>query len=338
MHGSHRGPWIAIWLVLIAPTALAAPCEPWSIDGKLLGKNDKKSEDQSGIACVRDSGFPRHCLVIDDEIQSAQLVTLTDGVIHTGATIPLINNEFKGKALELDGEGAAYADGFFFVTGSHGVPRHASGGSDDAKAAARLVADSQVVRIAVDPETGMPRPNGDAITRSARLRDLILGDDKLRPFADQPLDQNGVTIEGLAARGDRLFFGFRGPALEGGHAAILSISGTALFTGGDAGPSLFLLALGDGQGVRDIAPYGEGFLVLAGPTADQDGTYSVFAWAGTGEAVRKLGDLPAFEEQGKQLKPEALLPLDAQGSHLRVLVLFDAGKQGAPQACMVGRP
>ena len=39
-----------------------------------------------------------------------------------GDTIPLIDHSFDGKALKLDGEGIAYADGFFYVMGSHGYP------------------------------------------------------------------------------------------------------------------------------------------------------------------------------------------------------------------------
>ncbi|MFO1060012.1 MAG: DUF3616 domain-containing protein [Dongiaceae bacterium] len=338
MFSFHRAICLSGLVVsLAAAPAWAGSCEPWPVDGKLLGKDDKKSRDQSGIACLRDSGFPRSCLVIDDEIQSAQLVTLQDGAIEAGATIPLIDDQYKGKPLELDGEGVAYAAGFYYVTGSHGSPRHAGDAADDPKVAARIAADSQVVRIAVDPASGAPVQGGRALAISARLGDVIRSVAQLRPYAEQPLDENGVTIEGLAAHDGRLLFGFRGPSLDG-RAAVLSVSATGLFAGGDADPSLRLLPLGAGRGVRDIAAYGGGFLVLAGPTADGGGTYSVFAWDGTGESVRKLGNLPAFDDDGTQLKAEALLPLDAQGSQLRVLVLFDGGKEGAPQACLIDRP
>src|SRR5262245_12067192 len=45
----------------------------WPVKGKLIGKTKKsgevkKSEDVSGIACTTDEGFPRSCLVIDDNL------------------------------------------------------------------------------------------------------------------------------------------------------------------------------------------------------------------------------------------------------------------------------
>jgi len=58
---------------------------PWKVHNKLLGKpkdaaglESKKSEDVSGIACAA-SGFPRLCLIVDDETQGAQIVIVNDG-------------------------------------------------------------------------------------------------------------------------------------------------------------------------------------------------------------------------------------------------------------------
>ena len=73
----------------------------WPVHGKLLGKNDRKSEDVSGIACATAHGFPRSCLVIDDNMQQAQFVTVKDGAIVAGDTIALIDNSFAGKDLTL---------------------------------------------------------------------------------------------------------------------------------------------------------------------------------------------------------------------------------------------
>ena len=95
----------------------------WAVKGKLLGKPGEKSKDASGIACAAPQGFPRPGVVIDDNSQAAQFVTVNDGDIVAGDPIPLIDNSFEGKALELDGEGVAYADGFYYVIGSYGHPR-----------------------------------------------------------------------------------------------------------------------------------------------------------------------------------------------------------------------
>src|SRR6476619_951825 len=106
----------ALALCLVAAgEAIARDDGTWAVHGRLQGKNGKKSEDVSGIACATTRGFPRACLVIDDNLPAAQFVTVADGEITAGKMIPLIGNRFKGKDLELDGEGVAYADGFFYV-------------------------------------------------------------------------------------------------------------------------------------------------------------------------------------------------------------------------------
>ena len=91
-----------------------AAAEAWRVHGKLQGKNGEKAENVSGIACATTEGFPRTCLVVDDNLQAAQFVTVTDGKIVAGEMVSLIDNTFEGKRLELDGEGVAYADGFFY--------------------------------------------------------------------------------------------------------------------------------------------------------------------------------------------------------------------------------
>ena len=59
-----------------------------------------KSPDASGIACDRSSGFPRLCLVADDETQGAQIVILKDEKLVAGDFIKLTNAQHDGKPLE----------------------------------------------------------------------------------------------------------------------------------------------------------------------------------------------------------------------------------------------
>ena len=70
--------------------AAAQPDKPWHVEGKLLGKDQKKSKDISGIACLS-AGLPRTCLVIDDEAQFAQVVIVQDGALLAGDTIRLVD-------------------------------------------------------------------------------------------------------------------------------------------------------------------------------------------------------------------------------------------------------
>jgi Protein of unknown function (DUF3616) len=321
----------------------------WSVKGKLMGKDNAKSVDVSGIACTSRTGFPRSCLVIDDNVQSGQLVTVKDRQIVAGKSIPLIDDRFEGKRLELDGEGVAYSDGFYYVMGSHGHPRDTEGHldlvRDAAKIRAKIAAASQLIRLRVDPATGRPLtaigPTSEVpeLVRTTKLRGLIMADPTLAPFADKRLEVNGVTIEGIAIQGDRLLAGFRGPVVNDERAAILSVSLPALFEDGAPDPKLHLLPLGRGRGVRDLAPFADGLLVLAGPMAHtSDGHYSVYWWDGAGDTPRLLKDLARYTEGSMILKPEAILPLDQTITGLRVLILFDGAKEGGPRAIEVAKP
>ena len=74
--------------------------ETWPVRGKLQGKNGKKAENVSGIACATAQGFPRTCLVVDDNMQEAQFVTVKDGEVAVGNMIPLIDNVQLVKSVQ----------------------------------------------------------------------------------------------------------------------------------------------------------------------------------------------------------------------------------------------
>jgi hypothetical protein len=311
--------------------------ETWPVHGKLQGKNGKKSENVSGIACATARGFPRACLVVDDNMQEAQFVTVKEGEIVAGDMIPLIDNSFKGKHLELDGEGVAYTDGFFYVIGSHGHPRDSDHrldpDKDAARIAAQIAASSQIVRF----RSGGPRATAP-VERTAKLRAVIAQQPDLNSHRDQRLENNGLTIEGIAVRHGRILAGFRGPSLNGGRAAVLSVAVDGVF--GNAAPDahLYRLPLGQGIGIRDLTAFGDDVLVLAGPTASGPGPYGIYWWDGESDDARLLRDLADVVGKKGKRKAEALLPLDEDASSLRLLVLFDREKEGAPIAITVPRP
>jgi uncharacterized protein DUF3616 len=308
-----------------AVQAFAEDSEAWRIKGRLFGKNGSIATNVSGIACSRTQGFPRSCLLIDDNLQSAQIVTVRNGSIIAGGMIRLISNKYKGKRFELDGEGVAYADGYYYVMGSHGHPRDSKHSldpiSDADKIRAKIAASSQIVRVA---------ERTTAVVATEKLRAIIAADPVLSTFLDRRLENNGLTIEGVAVKGGRLFAGFRGPSLDNGRAAILSVALGGLFGTEPADAKLYLLPLGNGQGVRDLASYSTGLLVLAGPAAAGSGNYAVYWWDGASENTRLLRDLA--DVTGGKRKAEALLPLDVSSSGLRALIFFDRENQGAPIA------
>jgi hypothetical protein len=310
--------------------------DAWPVKHKLIGKDGDKSKDVSGIACTTQQGFPRSCLVIDDNVQDAQFVKVTDGELVAGSTVKLIDNKFSGEPLELDGEGVAFAKGLYYVMGSHGHPRDKKGKLDPkhdaAEIQARISASSQIVRFRTTGEDG----NASEIERTPRLREVIAAEPALVPFMDRRLENNGLTIEGVAIKNDHtLLAGFRGPVLDGNRAVVLSVGIDALFGGSGSNQKLFRLPLGDGRGVRDLAGFEGSILILAGPVPDGPGAYSIYSWDGESENVKLLADLSSFDTKRK---PEGLLPLDKSSSGLRVLIIFDGDKEGAPTPVEIPAP
>jgi Protein of unknown function (DUF3616) len=335
---------LALSFLVAWPAAIAAADDGiWPVQGRLLSNDGDKSEDISGIACTG-SKFPRACLVIDDNRQAAQFVTVDDGEITAGVSVPLVGNMLDGKALDLDGEGVAYANGSFYVMGSHGHPRDRERRLDKVADADRIkaiiAANSQVVRIILKPGANVPLGSDDIAStqRSSKLREAIAADPTLSRFLDRRLENNGLTIEGVAVIGNRLFAGFRGPSLYSGQAPLLSVALDFLFGDGTMQAKLNLLPIGEGRGVRDLAVFRGGLLVLAGPTGDEDGAYSVYWWDVAGERLQFLADITKATDTGRKRKPEAILPLDEGPSGLRVLVLFDGSKEGGPQAIVIPMP
>ena len=321
--------------------------QSWKVHGKLLGKaisasDHEKSKDVSGIACSTTQGFPRLCLVADDETQGTQIVILNDGELDAGDFLKLTDAQHAGKPLELDAEGVAFGGNSFYVTGSHGRARHEQDPSKEEKNNAEAKATRQIFRITLPPSAvdmqsgkvvGVPE-----IARSVQLGEIIRAQPEISKWYDKALDDNGLTIEGIAVRGSTLYVGMRGPVLENGSAVILSTPLAAIFDGQQAEAKVHPLPLGKDtlekrRGIRDLASYGGGFLLLAGPVDDpapgheiQLGDYSIYSWDGDA-AVKKLVDLKGY---GEKVKPEALLPLDGDQERARVLLMFDGPNEGSP--------
>jgi len=332
-------------LLLCVLTATAAQADDsWQVQNRLQGKLKKdepqKAEDVSGVACAP-GALPRVCLVVDDESQGAQVVVVKQNLLLAGDFIDLIDAEYDGKKLELDAEGVAYADGFFYVAGSQGRARHEDDANKEARNLAKAAETRKIFRIAlapeaVDPETGML--NGTPLVdTSTALAKLLQTDPVLAASFDRPLDKNGLTVEGIAVRGANLYAALRGPVLDDGSAVIARMPLAAVFDGAPGAVTLFRVDLGkdtqgDPRGIRDITASGEGFLLIAGPVEDPPkkhkvavGDYAIYAW-NEGDAVKRLDLLP----YGKKVKPEALVILSADAENAHALLMFDGAKEGQP--------
>lgn len=358
---------------------LAVADSAWKVEGRLFGelrnerpigstdKNDyKRATDISGIACAPEVGFPRLCIVVDDQAQGAQLLVLKRGEAKAGSFLPLVGDVFqrsdgRKKAVDFDGEAVAYDGGAFYVTGSHGRPRHATNTADRAaEEDAKAEASRRLFRIVVAPDAvdasgklehrlvescaAGPAPAAGAqqvkkrvsFCATHRLTEAIAAHPELSAVSNAALQEQGLSIEGLAARDGHLYAGLRTPVATDGTAYILSVAADALFGSGPLDSQLIKLQLGTDRnggprGIRDLARFRDGFLIIAGPANDPDdrkgaiaaGDYTLFRYAG-GTATRLL-DLPSY---GDSIKPEAVLPLADDGRKVSVLLLFDGAEEG----------
>jgi hypothetical protein len=173
---------------------------------------------------------------------------------------------------------------------------------------------------------------GNALTLALRT-DAHLGPFLFRSQEDPPgcaqlaAKENGFDIEGVAARGERLFLGLRGPVLRG-WAMLLELR--AERTAGDT------LALGPigasgrpyrkhlvqlaGMGIRDLCWQERDLLILAGPTMDIAGPQAVYR-------LRSPEDLPddsLTELDGSRLQCLFHLPLGSAGDKAEGLCHYDA--------------
>ncbi len=337
---------LATFSVTVPAAAQAKDGDSWQIQGQVRGKPKDKfgktydpSDDVSGIACETTADYPRLCLIVDDETQGVQIIILQKGKLIAGDFIRLTQDSFGGKPLDFDGEAVAYDAGAFYVMGSHGQPRHP--GKSAAETHAKAEASRRVFRIrfapnSVDMKTGTFMKSA-TITPSTHFFDIIRMQPDLAPWTDQPLDKNGISIEGVAVRDGQLYAGLRGPVIPGKGAVIFSAPLGAVFDNRPGQTGIQFLDLGqdtDGKprGIRDMLVFGGGLLIVAGPVNDppegqaiKDGDYAIYT--ATGASAQKLMDLKAY---GAKDKPEALLPLESRDGILRALLFFDGPKGGHP--------
>ncbi|WP_067464978.1 DUF3616 domain-containing protein [Actinomadura macra] len=332
-----------------------------------FGHESREAETHTNLSAVRQDG---RCLwVAGDETATIERLTATldgDGRV-TGydgqATIALAELVPlpAGPDEEADIEGLARANGWLWAIGSHSLKRKKiKPGQSASKARKRLATivreDNRFILARlplVTGEDGLPevvRADGDRTAavlggRGDSLTDLLEDDPHLAPFLSIPSKDNGIDVEGVAAHGDRLYIGLRGPVLRG-WAVLIEIRP-------DQDPDdphrLRLRPVGDGKelyrthfldlgglGIRDLCPHGDDLLVLTGPSMDLDGPVRVVRWRGAVKAdaaeivpadeLEVVGDLPYGDGDDHAEGIAVLDEADAAGT--RVLVVYDSPSPG----------
>lgn len=253
--------------------------------------------DISGMA-VQD---PYLWLVSDETTSLERLTYQDDGTYARHRTYDL-NDFFDLPAdTEIDLEGMAPDGGWLWLVGSHALKRKKPRPEkDDAKKTIKRLGKIEreenryfLARVPLEDGPNGPEPRTETsdgrkpglVRMRKGANDLVaaLTDDKhLGASLHMPAKENGLDIEGIAARGDRVFLGLRGPVLRG-MAVMLELKLTDDGKGrlhldeafGNDDPyRLHFLDLG-GMGIRDMVLDGDRLLMLVGPTMDLDGPVAV---------------------------------------------------------------
>jgi len=305
---------------------------PWKVK-PVFEKTDKVREAISGAACA--PTLPPTCLAANDEKNYAQFFAIKGRKIDPSRLIRLVGDTDGGAPFgELDAEAVAYDRGLFYVAGSHGAPRNPAAAIDPSR--------FYIVRFRVNERTGKPRfrfsdeaVDTTAIVKSNALREVIKKAPEVGPFAEKPLAENGVNIEGLAVKDDRMYLGFRAPSVNE-RGFILNVAVNGVFGNEPMDAKVQALKLGANTGIRDLAILRKspGMLVLAGPVG-ASGPYSVHYWDGQSAETKPLATLGGVPAGGK---PETLLVLSENNAkQFRVLVLIESIANASPLEYLIPR-
>jgi hypothetical protein len=220
---------------------------------------------------------------------------------------------------ECDLEGAAKIGDLIFWIGSHGRNEAAK-----EKKERQVLFATKLTGVGKDAKLEIA---GKVYTQ---LIDDFVRDPALAPFdlgkaaTLGPKEEGGLNIESLAADGGKLWIGFRNPKSKAKDALLVPLLNPTETIRGDARAKLgepLLLNLG-GLGVRDMAAWKDGFLIIAGDFVDRFESGAkpsrVFSWK-PGTNPKDIG--VDFHD----LNPEAIMIMGG-GDNARILILSDDGK------------
>ncbi|MEQ8403491.1 MAG: DUF3616 domain-containing protein [Oceanicaulis sp.] len=259
-----------------------------------------------------------------------------------------------GPDGEMDIEGLAFDTGRLWITGSHslkrGLPeRERDGAMSALENLAQVKRDANRFFLGYIPmergEDGRARPADDADAPAAalplfrtksKLKAWLRGDAHLAPYLDIPCKENGFDIEGLAARGDRVWLGLRGPVI-GGFAVVLELAldhaepgrlKARKLDGGRRYRKHFLDAAG--LGVRDLCLVGRDMLVLTGTPLASDGPARVLRWRDALSDTRsgvvdpeRLEPVLELPYRGALDHPEGLEVVTGADGERRLMIAYD---------------
>jgi hypothetical protein len=247
---------------------------------------------------------------------------------------------------EVDIEGLDYADSYLWLTGSHSTKRKKPKGKSPEKDLERLadvstdpnryliaripVVDGQLHQSCPDPNNPDRQLTAACLKQKKQGNQLMKAlhkDEHLGSYIANllPGKENGLDVEGLAVRENRMFLGLRGPVLRG-WALILELE----LEEADAG-KLRLKSIDtteqryrkhflrlDGLGVRELCFHGDDLLILAGPTMDLTGALRIYCWR---DALHKRNET-VCDSSSNSLELLFELPYSSTGDKAEAMALF----------------
>ncbi|MBI1247818.1 DUF3616 domain-containing protein [bacterium] len=318
-------------LTVLLLSSMACPvfAEEIELLAKVTFKGDvHASKNVSAVAVMGDGEF----LVIgSDEGKKIQVLRRTgEDEYKVDRSIELAEHK-HGK--EIDIEGVAFSEQRLYVIGSHSRTRSKIEPTDETQEGNHKLLEENKRRPLRENLFELKLNDQAEVTEISdkSLRDRIKNDEVLSPFLKLPSKENGIDIEAIAAVGDELYVGFRGPVLREGYVPVLVFD----FDKPEKAETRYV-NLG-GRGIRDMVYVDDGFLIVGGPMGNQPISYQVYWWNGedciqgsdvpNAEFPKPLGEIPLPD---KDAKAEGLTLLDETGTHYEVLIVFDGVKDGGP--------
>lgn len=270
-------------------------------------------------------------------------------------------DEFDPNKGEVDVEGLDYSDGYLWIVGSHSSKRKkVKIESDKFKIEGQELKQVEreenrylLARIALNETGEIDRQSSqrawlkregssNSLTKALATdeyldlgRAIANGDSNSLAgkefYCYLPSKENGLDIEGLAVRGQKIALGLRGPVLRG-IAILLAIEVEA-----GSSHELKLKAIGsdrrqykrhfldlDGRGIRELCwePNRDSLLIIAGPTMDLDGTHSLFRL----DRPFALEDNSLSSQKNGQLTYLGDIPHGEKEDRAEGLTIYEGGK------------
>lgn len=165
------------------------------------------------------------------------------------------------------------------------------------------------------------------VTRTGGFDGLLSKDKVLKDTSRLAPEDGGNNIEGLALNSGKLYFGFRGPVLSNG-AIIVEAPVSSAFDDSPKALKHHFVDLGAAQGIRDLAAFEDGLLILSGPQDRQGGVARIYFWKPEGalKLIAELAEVGSPEHQ-----PEVLMVAGRAAGMVQLLVFEDGPLNGAPR-------